>query len=219
MEREEFKVLVKGMKAVYAQATFIPDQDAFNIWYELLKDIPYSQANVAVQKYMLTEKFPPTIADIRAKAVEIVESRDSSMSELEAWALVRKAIGNSGYHAEEEFEKLPEACKRAVGTPQNLREWAVMDSDAVATVEQSHFIKSYRVVVKRLEEDKKIPDGIKRLIREVKEEHEAIVQKPTAQLRTSVDDKGETEQNTDSEYGMSETTKKRLDEVLRGLGG
>ena len=65
MTREEFKTLVKGMKAVYAQPTFIPDQDAFNVWFELLKDIPYQQANVAIQKYMLTEKFPPTIADIR----------------------------------------------------------------------------------------------------------------------------------------------------------
>lgn len=47
MTREEFKTLVKGMKAVYAQPTFIPDQDAFNVWFELLKDIPYQQANVA----------------------------------------------------------------------------------------------------------------------------------------------------------------------------
>lgn len=67
MTREEFKTLVKGMKAVYAQPTFIPDQDAFNVWFELLKDIPYQQANVAIQKYMLTEKFPPTIADIRER--------------------------------------------------------------------------------------------------------------------------------------------------------
>ena len=44
MTREEFKTLVKGMKAVYAQPTFIPDQDAFNVWFELLKDIPYQQA-------------------------------------------------------------------------------------------------------------------------------------------------------------------------------
>ena len=90
MTREEFKTLVKGMKAVYAQPTFIPDQDAFNVWFELLKDIPYQQANVAIQKYMLTEKFPPTIADIREKATQIVESVDSSMSELEAWSLVER---------------------------------------------------------------------------------------------------------------------------------
>lgn len=39
MEREQFKVLVKAMKAVYAQPTFIPDQDAFNVWFALLGDV------------------------------------------------------------------------------------------------------------------------------------------------------------------------------------
>ena len=39
MEREEFKILVKAMKAVYAQPTFIPDKDAFDVWYGLLQDV------------------------------------------------------------------------------------------------------------------------------------------------------------------------------------
>ena len=65
MEREEFKILVKAMKAVYAQPTFIPDKDAFNVWYGLLQDLPYEQANLAIQKYMTSERFPPTIAEIR----------------------------------------------------------------------------------------------------------------------------------------------------------
>ena len=114
MTREEFKTLVKGMKAVYAQPTFIPDQDAFNVWFELLKDIPYQQANVAIQKYMLTEKFPPTIADIREKATQIVESVDSSMSELEAWSLVRKAVRNSGYHSAVSYTHLTLPTNREV---------------------------------------------------------------------------------------------------------
>ena len=164
MTREEFKTLVKGMKAVYAQPTFIPDQDAFNVWFELLKDIPYQQANVAIQKYMLTEKFPPTIADIREKATQIVESVDNSMSELEAWSLVRKAVRNSGYHSVKEFEKLPEACQRAVGSAANLKEWALMDSERVETVEQSHFIRNYRTTVQRISEEKKLPESIRLLI-------------------------------------------------------
>lgn len=106
MEREQFKVLVKAMKAVYAQPTFIPDQDAFNVWFALLGDLPYKQAELAVQKHMATEKFPPTIADIREKAEQITSVKETEMSELEAWAIVRKAIGRSNYYAEEEFEKL-----------------------------------------------------------------------------------------------------------------
>ena len=106
MEREEFKILVKAMKAVYEQPTFIPDKDAFDVWYGLLQDLPYEQANLAIQKYMTSERFPPTIADIRTKATEIIAPAEESMSELQAWALVQRALRNSGYNSEEEFAKL-----------------------------------------------------------------------------------------------------------------
>lgn len=189
MEREEFKTLVKGMKAVYAQPTFIPDQDAFNVWYELLKDLPYTQANIAIQKYMLTEKFPPTIADIRAKANDIIARVEESMSELEAWSLVSKAISNSGYHAQEEFDKLPEACQRAVGNSSNLKEWAMMESDKVATVEQSHFIRNYRVAVQRMQEEAKIPDHVKAAIASMREKTEALEQKPRQTIEQKPEEK------------------------------
>lgn len=185
MEREEFKTLVKGMKAVYAQPTFIPDQDAFNIWFELLKDLPYQQINIAIQKYMLTEKFPPTIADIRAKASDITAKPEESMGELEAWALVHKAICNSGYHAEEEFAKLPEACRKAVGNPSNLREWAAMETDQVSTVEQSHFIRNYRAAVQRMNEDAKLPGNLKTLIENMRTEVVPIEQKPMQSIETT----------------------------------
>lgn len=189
MERAEFKTLVKGMKAVYAQPTFIPDQDAFNVWYELLKDLPYEQANIAIQKYMLTEKFPPTISDIRTKANEIVAQVEESMSELEAWSLVGKAISNSGYHAQEEFDKLPEACQRAVGNPSNLKEWAMMESDKVATVEQSHFIRNYRAAVQRMKEDAKIPEHIKKVIEGMREKAGVIEQKPREVIEQKPEEK------------------------------
>lgn len=189
MERKEFKTLVKGMKAVYAQPTFIPDQDAFNVWYELLRDLSYEQVNIAIQKYMLTEKFPPTIADIRTKANDIVAKIEESMSELEAWSLVSKAISNSGYHAEEEFDKLPEVCQRAVGNPQNLKEWAMMESDSVATVEQSHFIRNYRVAVQRMQEDAKIPNNIKVAIADMRKKVETIKYKPSREIEHKSEEK------------------------------
>lgn len=73
---------------------------------------------------------------------------------------MRKAIGRSNYYAEEEFEKLPEACKMAVGNPSNLREWAMMDSDQVGTVEQSHFVRNYRTAMQRIKEDRRMPEKV-----------------------------------------------------------
>ena len=58
MEREEFKTIVKGLKAVYAQPAFIPDADAFDVWYGMLRDLPYRQASLAVQQHMASSPYP-----------------------------------------------------------------------------------------------------------------------------------------------------------------
>lgn len=214
MEREEFKILVKGMKAVYAQPTFIPDQDAFNVWYELLKDLPYEQANIAIQKYMLTEKFPPTIADIRTKATEIIAPDEEEISELQAWALVRKALCNSNYNAENEFEKLPEACRIAVGNASNLREWALMDSGEVETIEQSHFIRNYRTALQRMKDDAKLPDSIKLLIANTRiKAQEQIAQNTPPPIEEKASEvKKEAERG-----GMPESARRKLDELFENL--
>lgn len=177
MTRDEFKILVKGMKAVYAQQTFLPDKDAFDMWFALLQDLPYKLANVAIQKHMLTEKFPPTPAEIREKAAQMIEVPETEMSELEAWALVRKAIRNSGYHAQEEFDKLPEACREAVGNAANLEEWAKMDYEKVESVEQSHFIRNFRTAVLRIKEEQRLPEQTRKLISEMRESRMKIEDK------------------------------------------
>ena len=177
MTRDEFKILAKGMKAVYAQQTFLPDKDAFDMWFALLQDLPYKLANVAIQKHMLTEKFPPTPAEIREKAAQMIEVPETEMSELEAWALVRKAIRNSGYHAQEEFDKLPEACREAVGNAANLEEWAKMDYEKVESVGQSHFIRNFRTAVLRIKEEQRLPEQMRKLISEMRESRMKIEDK------------------------------------------
>lgn len=215
MEREEFKILVKAMKAVYAQPTFIPDKDAFDVWYGLLQDLPYEQANLAIQKYMTSERFPPTIADIRTKATEIIAPAEESMSELQAWALVQKAIRNSAYHAEEEFAKLPEACQRAVGTAVNLKEWALMDSDQVATIEQSHFVRNYRASVQRMKEEARLPENVRMLIADMGKKQVAFMEKAAdPQIETQRIEVSEKKTSA----GMSEENRKRLEEMYEKLG-
>lgn len=217
MTRDEFKILVKAMKAVYSSENFIADKDAFNVWFELLKDLPYEQANLAIQKYMTSEKFPPTIADIRTKATEIITPAEESMSELQAWALVQKALRNSGLNSEEEFAKLPEACQRAVGTAANLKEWALMDSDQVATIEQSHFIRNYRTSVQRMKEEARLPENVKMLIADMGKKHAALMEK-AAESQLEMQKIEVPEKDTELPSGMSDETRKRLDEMYEKLG-
>ena len=162
MTREEFSIIVKGLKAVYTQQTFIPDKDAFNVWYELLKDIDYANCNVAVQRYIISERFPPTIADIRDYVFKNDKS-NNGLNESYAWSLVRKAISDSSYHSEERFNELPETVQKAVGSANQLRVWAT-DGDFNDGGVQSNFLRSYRQVIETNQKMEILPQNLRNMI-------------------------------------------------------
>ena len=170
MTKKEFLVIVKGLKSVYSDPKFLAGKDAIDVWYGLLCDLPYQVLSLATQKYMMQEQYPPTIAGLRKKAAEITAPVHEDMSELEAWSLVRKALSNSGYNAEAEFDKLPELCQKAVGNASNLREMALMDTETVNSVEQSHFIRNYRTVLDRKRVDSQIAPGVMQMVKKIKNE-------------------------------------------------
>ena len=112
MNFDEFKRLVKGMKAVYTSQNFLPDAESIKIWYQLLKDMPYEIANVSIQKHMATNKFPPTVAEIRSGAAEIT---DKSHDWSDGWESFRKAVGRFGYYRREEaFASMDEITRKVV---------------------------------------------------------------------------------------------------------
>lgn len=162
MRREEFVKVAAGLRTAYQQRNFMPDQKTFDLWFSYLQDLPYEQVNAAAQKYILSSAFPPTIADIRNACNEV--AGNEVLNEMEAWRVVYKAICNSNYHAEEEFNKLPPLVQKAIGNPDNLKEMAGMDINTVNSVEQSHFIRVYRTEVDRERELSKLPTEFRQKI-------------------------------------------------------
>lgn len=148
--KDQFVVLVKAMKAVYPKEDFLPDNDAAKVWYALLKDLDYKTLSNAVQRHLMTSPFPPTIADLRKLTVDPALDE---LSDMMAWDLVRKALGNSAYHADEEFQKLPPVVRRAVGSPGNLKDMATMDTETVNSVIQSNFLRNYKTAKAREREN------------------------------------------------------------------
>lgn len=158
MTYQEFARVAVTLKAVYSSPNFLPDKEAVQVWYELLKDLPYSVASEAVRRYVMTEKFPPTPAGIRERVADMVEDHD--MSELEAWDRAYRAIKRGIYHSEEEFEALPPAVQEAVGSPKSLRDWAKMSSESIESTVQANFYRAYRTVLKRRKRDIQTAKGI-----------------------------------------------------------
>lgn len=148
---EEFRTLLKGMKAAFPDDWFVPSEDSASTWYRHLNDLPYRALSPGISKIIMTFKKPPTVADIREAALEFIPTK-KQLGEQEAWALVRKAVSNSNYHSQEEFDRLPDVIQKAVGAPRNLAEWAVMDIDTFESVQQSQFLRAFRAAEARQRE-------------------------------------------------------------------
>ncbi|MBQ2801943.1 MAG: hypothetical protein IJF03_11235 [Lachnospiraceae bacterium] len=72
MTKQEFATLVVGMQAMYGE-DFIGTEEALDVWYALLHDLDYQILSKALQPYMLTNKFKPTVAE-RARFAEIYQA-------------------------------------------------------------------------------------------------------------------------------------------------
>ena len=138
--------------------------ETVDVWQMMLSDYDYNLVAMALKAYILSDTggFAPSIGQLVAKMQTITKPQE--LSEMEAWSLVSKAIRNSGYNSAEEFANLPPLVQKAVGTPDNLRNWAVSDYQTIESVIQSNFLRTYRTVVRRENEINCMPNEIKALI-------------------------------------------------------
>lgn len=163
MTVEEFTQLAAAIKTYFPRDNMLPTKQAMELWYDMLKDMDYKDAYIGLKNHVATSRFAPTIADIRNGATI---SQPEQLNEMEAWALVAKALRNGSYHALEEYEKLPPVVQKAVGTHEQLRNWA-LDENFSEEVAKSNFLRAYRTEVKWEQELAKMPNDIKKLIETV----------------------------------------------------
>ena len=171
MTRDDTLDLLSVLKAAYPN--FYKDmtrRDADNVidlWHEMFKDEPAELVALAVKRHIATDKkgFPPHIGSIKDAIVKIMQPEE--MTELEAWGLVQKALRNGYYGAEEEFSKLPPVVQRLVGSPNQLREWAQMDSETVSSVVASNFQRSYKVRAASEREFLALPSAVKQTMEQI----------------------------------------------------
>lgn len=164
MTRDEIKQIIGIMASTYPN--YKPDdlKMTVDVWQMMLEDFSYQQVAMALKAYIMsdTSGFAPSIGQLVGKMQMI--SQPNELNEMEAWALVGKAIRNGYYGAETEFAKLPEMVQKAVGQPSQLRQWAHSDMESIETVIQSNFIKTYRTVVKRESEIQRMPIEVRNMI-------------------------------------------------------
>ena len=140
---------------------------AVNLWHIMLSDHDYKTVMMAIRAVIANLKYPPSVADVIASIQSLTAPRD--LEPLEAWGLVQKAIRNSLYNADEEFNKLPETIQLAVGSPDALRAWARDDEGATNTVTASNFQRSYAARLKSIKEYRAMPKDVRAFLDSIAE--------------------------------------------------
>ena len=167
MTREETIKLLMVIQSAYPNFKPPDKTVAVDTWYTMLRDMDYNVVQMGLRAYITsdTSGFAPSIGQL-INTIYTIQS-PQELNEMEAWALVSKALRNGYYGAVEEFDNLPPLVQKAVGTPDNLRNWSQANTESVENVIQSNFMRSYRTVVKREEEIKKMPVDVQALIENV----------------------------------------------------
>lgn len=149
MTREETIKILSVLKGAYPQfykgASKQDLEGTVSLWQSMFASDDYNLVAMAVKTIICaTEReFPPNIGQIKAKMQKF--QNPDEMTEAEAWNCVAKALRNGVYGAEEEYKKLPPVVQRLVGSPNQLREWSMMDAETVHSVVASNFQRSYKV--------------------------------------------------------------------------
>jgi hypothetical protein len=167
MTRDETIKLLMVIQSAYPNFKPPDKTVAVDTWYTMLKDMDYNVVQMGLRAYITsdTSGFAPSIGQLINTIYTIQNPQE--LNEMEAWSLVSRALRNGYYGTIEEFNKLPPLVQKAVGSPDNLRNWALTDSKSIENVVQSNFMRTYRTVVNRENEIKKMPADVRTLIENV----------------------------------------------------
>lgn len=128
------------------------DDNRLRLYVEMLSDIPPSILEASVKKLIMTNKFLPSIAEIREVAYGIkgIISGTAAPDESEAWGEVVKAVRSVGYCGKPKFSH------EAITTAVNNIGWqdiCMTTYDGMNTL-RSQFRRAYQLAAQRQKDNR-----------------------------------------------------------------
>jgi len=160
MTRAETAKILAVLAASYPK--FEVDDLKVRVWHEMLGDLDYATANMAAKKLILENNFPPSIAEVRKAAMEILNPE--VMTAAEAWGEVERAVRTYGYYRETEaLESMSPSVAKVV----EYIGWQNICLNEEPGVIRGQFLKMYQQVRERDRREMLLPadlrQGIQRL--------------------------------------------------------
>ena len=163
MNKKEFAIFTMALKTYYPKENLLPNDKAMELWFMQLQDIPYTVAEAGLSRWVSTNKWSPSIADIREMATSIMHGDLPDWSE--AWEEVQKAVWHYGsYRGDEAVMSLSPLTRKAV---QRLGFTNLCLSENQA-VDRANFRMIYEQMAEREKKDSQIPESLRVLISSMK---------------------------------------------------
>lgn len=160
MTRDETKLILMAIESAFPSWKPTNLSYTVDVWYMNMRDFDFKAMQAALRAYIVTDTkgFAPSIGQLIDKL-----AKPDKLSPLEAWSYVYNRMQCSIYYAKENFDTLPDTIKRAVGSSDVLRQWAMTDSSQI-TVLQANFIRAYNAELEREKDCLKIPADVRQML-------------------------------------------------------
>lgn len=163
MNKSEFKIFADALRTYYSKENLLPNPQAMELWYRALCDIPYHVAELTLQKWVATNKWSPSIAEIRESASAIVNGDPLTWGE--SWERALNAVRKYGSYnkgaALESLDPLTRKCVESIGYMDLCMSENIM-------VERAHYQKIFETFSKREQVDKQIAAPLLDAIKQVR---------------------------------------------------
>ena len=163
MKRDEFANFAMALRTYYPRENLLPNNEAMELWYRQLQDIPFKVAEAALNKWVALNKWSPSIAEIREQSAGL--KRGGELQNWgDGWQKVLLAVRRYGmYNVEQAMESLDDLSRKCV---ENIGFINICRSENIS-VERANFRMLYETYIERQKQDAQLPDSIKTLIAQI----------------------------------------------------
>lgn len=151
MDKKQFAAFAMAVRTYYPREQILPNQQAMELWFRELQDIPFEIAEMALRKWVSINKWSPSIADIREMTARIVNGNPMTWGE--SWEKALNAVRKFGSYnkraAIESLDPLTRKCVESIGYTELCMSENIM-------VERAHFQKIFEVYSQREQTDQRV---------------------------------------------------------------
>lgn len=162
MDKKEFALFASALRTYYSKENLLPNSQAMELWFRQLMDIPYPVAEATLNKWVATNKWSPSIAEIRELAAEIQNGKLPDWGE--AWEETCKAISRYGYYRPKEALASLSPLTRKTVERLGFTNLCLSENP---TADRANFRQCYEIVAKREQEAQVLSLPLQQIIQQL----------------------------------------------------